>query len=124
LKTDNILVGHNIVIPGDDKITEKKDTKPLEVLEPKKETKKVEAKQIKTEYAPKEIKEEKLEMPVQSETKLQAKPGTVVYVVRKNDSLWRIAQSCGTTPEKIAELNNFSKNAQLMPGKEILVPSE
>lgn len=51
-------------------------------------------------------------------------PGLVVYKVKKDDSLWRIAQVYGTTIEHIAEINGLPKNAKLKPGQEILVPFE
>lgn len=52
------------------------------------------------------------------------KPGLIVYKVRKDDSLWRIAQIYGTTVEHIADINGLPKNARLTPGQEILVPSD
>lgn len=52
-----------------------------------------------------------------------AKPGLAVYKVKKDDSLWRIAQIYGTTIEHIAEINGLPKSAKLKPGQEILVPS-
>lgn len=46
----------------------------------------------------------------------------IVYKVRRGDSLWRIAQKCGTTVERILAINGLRKDSRLMPGQELLVP--
>ena len=56
--------------------------------------------------------------------KIRQRPGLVVYTVRKGDSLWRIAQTHGTTITKITDLNGISNKVRLMPGQEILVPAK
>lgn len=115
MKSDNISAGQNIIIPG------------IAIKEVKKTEKPNEPAQVKKE-APAEVRAEvhaevHAEIPDVSEKKTENKPGMIVYKVRKNDSLWRIAQIYGTTADKIASINKLSKNAQLMPGQEILVPS-
>lgn len=99
LETDAISVGQRLFIPGVQiPKTQVEDVQPLPVKEVK-EGGQTSVKQI-----------------------IQ-KPGTTIYKVRKDDSLWRVAQSYGTTIEHIAELNGLSKNAGLTPGQEILVPA-
>lgn len=63
-------------------------------------------------------------LPESSKPRVVPKPGLTVYKVRKDDSLWRIAQIYGTTIEHIAELNGLPRDARLVPGQEILVPSD
>jgi len=146
LKSDNISIGQSLIITGvessveitkmqvptkpktttESKPVESKsiETKPVETK--KTEINKTETKEVKKEETVKSVKKETISadsVSVAPQTKLQPKPGTVVYVVKKDDSLWRVAQAFGTTPEKIADLNGLAKNAQLTPGKEILVPS-
>jgi len=52
------------------------------------------------------------------------KPGTILYTVKEGDSLWRIAQKCGTSVEELAVLNGIKKDTVLTPGKQIMVPNE
>lgn len=105
LETDAISVGQRLFIPGVQiPKTQVKDVRPPPVKEVK-------------EGGQTSIKQE-VQKP-----QITQKPGTAVYKVRKDDSLWRIAQSYGTTIEHIAELNGLSKNARLTPGQEILVPA-
>lgn len=104
LEKDTISTGQRLIIPVGQK---QQETEPAEAgVGP-----------VSTSEGPSSLK--------QTAQKTQAiqKQGTTVYKVRKNDSLWRIAQTCGTTIERIAELNGLSKNAKLTPGQEILVPN-
>lgn len=122
LRVDSISTGQSLIIPGSDIPKETKGIKepaPAKDIKVSNPTKTItdEPKQIKAPQETQQVKKGE-------ETKLQPKPGAVVYTVRKNDNLWRIAQAYGTTAEHIADLNKFSKNAQLAPGQEILVPSE
>lgn len=70
-----------------------------------------------------EVKEEVKET-IPPSPHIEPKPGLVTYKVRQNDSLWRIAQIYGTSVEHIAELNGLPTDAKLIPGQEILVPSD
>jgi LysM repeat protein len=136
LKSDNISIGQSLIMSGSGTVVETQkvqlpvttkthtEAKPSEVKQ--NEIKKTDVKDIKVQETTKTGMKEVnsvVPSPVQQQTKLQAKPGTVVYVVKKDDSLWRVAQAFGTTPDKIADLNGLSKTGQLTPGKEILVPS-
>jgi LysM repeat protein len=47
---------------------------------------------------------------------------TKTYVVDKNDTLDSVAKRLGTTPEKIASLNQFPTTTTLIPGQEIVIP--
>lgn len=101
LKTDSISVGQRLVIP-EAQIQETTESVKKNVWEASPSVKGEEQGLAKQETTP--------------------NLGTTVYKVRKDDSLWRIAQIYGTTIEHIAELNGISKNAKLTPGQEILVP--
>lgn len=129
LKSDSLSVGQSLIIPGmtaalipekSGTLPESKPEKPVQL--PKDVKTEQEPKQNKTAQIVQQNKKEVSET-ILTQKKLEAKPGTVVYKVQKNDNIWRIAQKCGTTSDKITSLNGLSKNAQLMPGQEILVPS-
>jgi len=47
-----------------------------------------------------------------------------LYVVEVGDSLWEIAQKFGTTVEKILACNEIANSRLIMPGQEILIPTE
>lgn len=99
LQADTISVGQRLIIPG---LLKSQVTQTTQIPSPKAET----------------------IVPEGPKPKAIPKPGLSVYKVRKDDSLWRIAQIYGTTIERIAELNGLPKDAKLVPGQEILVPGE
>ncbi|HLG04393.1 MAG TPA: LysM peptidoglycan-binding domain-containing protein, partial [Bacteroidia bacterium] len=44
-----------------------------------------------------------------------------IYVVKKGDSLWKIAEEQGTTVNELKRLNGFSSKYKLMPGQKIKI---
>ena len=144
LRDDSISVGQKLLISGknlskkeisDEQFLEKKPVNKNSTISKKQESqlpKKDSAENIKVnemqktltsvQEVPVNTQVSNIKMTNNNETKLQAKPGTVVYKVRPNDSLWRIAQVNETSVDKIIQLNNLTKNSKLTPGQEILVP--
>lgn len=121
LNSEIITVGQKLIIPGveeekSEEVEQKQVTKT--VPERKRTSKSKNFERGKKDKA-EEIKEIKY---VEIKKEVAVKPGFAIYKVREGDSLWRIAQVYGTTIEKIAQINGFSKNKQLKPGQEILVP--
>jgi LysM repeat protein len=50
-------------------------------------------------------------------------PGqTVVYVVRRGDTLYSIARRFGTTVQAIAQINNISNPSRIFAGQKLLIP--
>ena len=50
-------------------------------------------------------------------------PGqTVIYVVRRGDTLYSIAQRYGTTVQAIAQINNISNPSRIFAGQQLLIP--
>lgn len=47
-------------------------------------------------------------------------PGIVGYLVQEGDTLWDIARSCLTTPEKIREWNHL-ETEEAMPGTRLII---
>jgi len=47
--------------------------------------------------------------------------GSIVYIVRPGDSVFRISQRFGTTVEKMAEYNYLNDNYMIYPGQQLLV---
>lgn len=62
-----------------------------------------------------DVEEKELDM-----EKLEELPGIVGYVVQPGDTLWSIAKTYYTTPERIQELNEIS-DSEVMPGKSLLI---
>jgi cell wall-associated NlpC family hydrolase len=52
-----------------------------------------------------------------------ARPATVVYRVRQGDTLWSIARRHGTTPQRLAALNQINVDGVLSIGKALKVPA-
>lgn len=52
--------------------------------------------------------------------KLQDMPGIVCYVVQSGDSLWDIAKTYYTTPERILHMNGL-KEEEVMPGQRLML---
>ena len=53
--------------------------------------------------------------------RIQEMPGIVGYLVQEGDTLWDIARSCLTTPEKIREWNHL-ETEEAMPGTRLIIP--
>ncbi|QCX33421.1 DUF3794 domain-containing protein [Caloramator sp. E03] len=51
-------------------------------------------------------------------------PSIVIYVVQKNDTLWKIAKKYGTTIEDIVKINDLQDADNIMPGMKLLVPKK
>ena len=49
-------------------------------------------------------------------------PAAKVYVVKKGDSLWKIAKAEGASQAEIAKANNLSKNSFLKAGQKLQIP--
>lgn len=54
---------------------------------------------------------------------LKSQRQTFVYVVQPGDSLWRIAQTFGTSMEEIVRLNNLP-DGPLQVGKQLILPAQ
>ena len=52
--------------------------------------------------------------------RIQEMPGIVGYLVQEGDTLWDIARSCLTTPEKIREWNHL-ETEEAMPGTRLII---
>jgi len=55
--------------------------------------------------------------------KLQELPGIVGYIVQPGDTLWEIARTYYTTPEKIRRMNGMERE-EVQPGDRLLVVKE
>lgn len=64
-----------------------------------------------------------LELTIPKATPTPEKPEPQFYVVRKGDSLWRIARRYGTTAPVLAEMNGIRMNAILPVGVRLQMPS-
>lgn len=49
-------------------------------------------------------------------------PETQLYIVRKGDSVYKIAQRFGTTVNAIVRLNNLQNPNLIYPGQRLLIP--
>ncbi|MGD0016503.1 MAG: LysM peptidoglycan-binding domain-containing protein [Verrucomicrobiia bacterium] len=49
-------------------------------------------------------------------------PAAKVYVVKKGDSLWKIAKAEGASQAEIVKANNLSKNSTLKAGQKLQIP--
>lgn len=102
----------------------KEDTSKDEPKKPVKETSTKEKKSTKAENA-KDIErksKEKTEVKKEekSERKQPQKSNTGYHIVQQDETLYSIARTYGTTPEKLSQLNNI-KNNQIMIGKKLKV---
>ncbi|MGB3949320.1 MAG: LysM peptidoglycan-binding domain-containing protein [Bacteroidia bacterium] len=99
----------NSVKPGKKLIihTQEKNTNPASVVTPEKVTT-VASSTVTTSSV---LKEEKKVNTV----------GTKYYVIKKGDSLYRIAQANNTTVDELKRLNNLGVNYNLLPGKKLKV---
>ncbi len=55
--------------------------------------------------------------------KIQELPGIVGYIVQPGDSLWNIAKTYYTTPDRIMELNAL-ETEEVQPGNRLLIIKE
>ncbi len=44
------------------------------------------------------------------------------YTVKKGDTIWRIAQTYGVSPDKIIEANYIENTSDIRPGQQLLIP--
>lgn len=51
----------------------------------------------------------------------ERKPSIVIYIAKKDDSLWSIAKSFRTTMEKIIRVNTLAENSEIKEGMRLLV---
>ena len=63
-----------------------------------------------------DVKEEELD-----EEKLQEMPGIVGYIVKEEDSLWKIAKRFYTTMDMIREMNDMEEDAEIKAGDRLLI---
>ncbi len=54
----------------------------------------------------------------------EARDDTFTYTVRRNDSLWLIANRNNTTISMLQALNGLGRSSKIVPGQKILVPRE
>ena len=130
LKSDRIMIGQKLKVPGASKKpaaapavkkTEKKAPPPLKVEQPKKKA--VESKPVQATTAPKteepakveEKKEEEKEAPAE-EVNLQT------YTVKEGEDVYAVAIRWGVSPKEITALNNL-KSIELEPGTVLKIPS-
>lgn len=57
-----------------------------------------------------------------NENKKNKKSSLVIYIVKKDDTLWKIAKQLGSTIEDITELNNIEDKNNIIPGRKLYVP--
>ena len=46
----------------------------------------------------------------------------IMYIVKKGDSLWKIAKAFGSTVEDIARTNGIEDENLIMPGQKLFIP--
>jgi nucleoid-associated protein YgaU len=44
------------------------------------------------------------------------------YTVKKGDTIWRIAQTYGVSPDKIIEANYIKNASDIRPGQQLIIP--
>ncbi len=49
---------------------------------------------------------------------------SVVYVVKANDVLWKIAKTYSMTWKEIADYNKLTDPNLIMPGQELMIPKK
>ncbi len=59
-------------------------------------------------------------VPIDEEV-LNKLPGMVIYVVRKGDTLWKLAKRFNSTVEDIAEINNIENPDLIYPGQRFII---
>ena len=102
----------------------KEDTSKDESKKPVKETSTKEKKSTKAENAKdierKSKEKNEVKKEEKSERKQPQKSNTGYHIVQQDETLYSIARTYGTTPEKLSQLNNI-KNNQIMIGKKLKV---
>lgn len=124
----NVVVKEVKESPKENKEMPKKETSQKTVNEAKRSTTQKEVKQeAKPENKPKEnkLKESKSEKATaEKETKVERKSpqksNTGYHVVQQDETLYSIARTYGTTPEKLSKLNDI-KNNKIVVGKKLKV---
>lgn len=44
------------------------------------------------------------------------------YTVKRGDTIWRIAQTYGISPDKIIEANHIKNTSDIRPGQQLIIP--